>query len=262
MSRLRAPARALALAAASAVAAGVVAVAPVAPAQATPWPGHPDRSLVRHQVQAGDTATGLAVRYHAWTAELLRQPPRPLRRAAHRPGRRDPGGALGGAPRPGTSPRPTSSGPLINATTPAPGWRDTACRAPRSATWWPGWRATTASPSTSRSPSRGRKVGWQQHRVSGAGALGVMQVLPDTGRWMRWYAGRPLRLRDAHDNVQAGGADPAVLRAWTRRDRVAVAAYYEGLGAVRQHGWYADTKAYVRSVYAIERRLRTTGSPV
>ncbi len=39
---------------------------------AQPWPGHPDRAIVRHQVRPGDTATGLAVRYHAWTAELLR----------------------------------------------------------------------------------------------------------------------------------------------------------------------------------------------
>src|SRR5690349_203543 len=38
---------------------------------AQPWPGHPDRAIVRYRVRPGDTATGLAVRYHAWTAELL-----------------------------------------------------------------------------------------------------------------------------------------------------------------------------------------------
>ncbi len=34
------------------------------------WPLHPGRRLVRHTVRPGDTATGLAVRYHAWTREL------------------------------------------------------------------------------------------------------------------------------------------------------------------------------------------------
>ena len=36
------------------------------------WPGHPGRSLVRYRVKRGDTATGVAVRFHAWTRELRR----------------------------------------------------------------------------------------------------------------------------------------------------------------------------------------------
>ena len=40
-------------------------------ARATPWPGHPDRAIVRHVVRPGETAAGLAVRYRAWTAELI-----------------------------------------------------------------------------------------------------------------------------------------------------------------------------------------------
>ncbi|QWZ06339.1 LysM peptidoglycan-binding domain-containing protein [Nocardioides panacis] len=34
------------------------------------WPGHPGRRLVGYTVRRGDTATGLAVRFHAWTREL------------------------------------------------------------------------------------------------------------------------------------------------------------------------------------------------
>ena len=68
-----------------------------------------------------------------------------------------------------------------------------------------------------------QESGWQQRRVSSAGALGVMQVMPDTGRWMRWYAGRPLRLRDTHDNILAGVMTLRILRSWTtvgqQRDR-------------------------------------------
>lgn len=51
--------------------AGSAGLMAVPPAQAaTPWPGHPHRELVSYVVHAGDTLTGLAVRYHAWTAEL------------------------------------------------------------------------------------------------------------------------------------------------------------------------------------------------
>jgi soluble lytic murein transglycosylase-like protein len=107
-----------------------------------------------------------------------------------------------------------------------------------------------------------QESGWQQRRVSGDGALGVMQVMPDTGSWMRWYAGRRLRLRDTHDNIQAGVLTLRTLRSWTKRDVTAIAAYYQGLGSVRRRGWFEDTKAYVRAVLAHERSLRRTGSPV
>src|SRR5687768_10288952 len=51
----------------------VVTLCGAAPADARgkPWPGHPDRRIVVHLVEPGDTATGLAVRYHAWTRELI-----------------------------------------------------------------------------------------------------------------------------------------------------------------------------------------------
>jgi hypothetical protein len=52
------------------------------------------------------------------------------------------------------------------------------------------------------------------------------------------------------------------LRANTRHDRHAIAAYYQGLGGVRRHGLYPSTKQYVRSVRAIQRNLLRTGSPL
>lgn len=56
--------------------AGCVGLTTVSPAAlpsadaAAPWPGHPDRAIVAYTVRSGDTLTGLAVRYHAWTREL------------------------------------------------------------------------------------------------------------------------------------------------------------------------------------------------
>ena len=39
-------------------------------ADAAGWPGHPDRNVISYTVRSGDTLTGLATRYHAWTSEL------------------------------------------------------------------------------------------------------------------------------------------------------------------------------------------------
>src|SRR4029079_17942563 len=35
------------------------------------WPGHPGRRVISYRVRSGDTASRIAVRFHAWTAELL-----------------------------------------------------------------------------------------------------------------------------------------------------------------------------------------------
>jgi soluble lytic murein transglycosylase-like protein len=240
------------------LAASVAAVTALpAPAEAgTSWPGHPDRSLVRHTVRSGETATGLAVRYHAWTDELVR-----LNHLGAGAGLR-----LGQVVR-------------IPVVVSAAQHAASSRRPTRSATSGPLWRHADLSRRQVRrvivSVARRNGVpprlalavawqesGWQQRRVSAAGALGVMQVMPDTGRWMRWYAGRPLRLRDTHDNVLAGVLTLRVLRAATFRDDRAIAAYYQGLGALRERGFFDDTRTYVSAVRAHERRLARTGSPV
>lgn len=244
------------------------------PAQADPWPGHPDRSLVRYVVRPGDTATALAVRYHAWTAELiavnglgsagrlrLGQELRiPVVLSAVRRGR--------------TQSHPV---PQTRSTT---GSKDAQARLALHRTRPPGrgWlhtdltrdevrRLVTRTARLHGVPPRlalavaWQESGWRQHRVSSTGALGVMQVMPDTGRWMRWYAGRQLRLRDSHDNVLAGVLTLRYLLAHTRRDDRAIAAYYQGLGAVRSRGLFDDTERYVAAVRAHEGRLSRTGGP-
>lgn len=257
------------------VAAAVVVVGPQQSASAgTRWPGHPDRSLVAHTVRPGDTATGLSVRFHAWTREFIALNGSQLRvgervripvvlsavrkartgqgHAASRPVKRKP--ARSKAARVGTvehSVRPEGRGWLHDDLT------RTQVR-----------RVISASARKHGVPAdlalaiAWQESGWQQRRVSSAGALGVMQVMPDTGRWMRWYAGRPLRLRDTHDNVLAGMLTLNFLRANTKRDNRAIAAYYQGLGAVHDHGMFRETKRYVRSVRAHQSRIARTGSPL
>jgi LysM repeat protein len=227
------------------------------------WPGHPGRAIVRYRVKPGDTATGLAVRFHAWTRELrainhlgrqghlyVGQRIRiPVVLAAVRKQRQ--------AHQPHTARKP----------------RQRATR-PRSVK---PWRNADASRATVRShivrSARGHGVpptlalaiswqesGWQQRRISSAGAVGAMQVMPDTGRWMSLYAGRRLNIYGLRDNVTAGVTLIDVLRGETS-ERRAIAAYYQGLGAVREHGMYPSTRVYVRNVVALRERLRHGWNP-
>jgi soluble lytic murein transglycosylase-like protein len=94
--------------------------------------------------------------------------------------------------------------------------------------------------------------GFQQDVVSSVGALGVMQLLPETWEFVdtvllgfptpRTYAG----------NVRAG---VRYLR-WQLDEfggtvRLALAGWYQGARAVRQRGLYRETKQFVRVVLAL-----------
>ena len=256
------------------------------------WPGHPDRAIVRYLVRPGDTATGLAVRYHAWTAELLRLNRLGAHAAIYRGQRlripivisamRRAGGHV--PPFAGAQPhqQPPKQKPhphvtkkkhtkkkhqvhqplLVHTSTPPKGWRHTDHTRDEIRHLVSRMAHRYGVPRTLALAIAWQESGWQQRRVSSAGALGVMQVMPDTGRWMRWYAGRKLRLRDTHDNIQAGVMTLRILRSWTHYDNNAIAAYYQGLGAVREHGFFRDTRQYVRSVRAHQRLIIRTGSPI
>ena len=99
-----------------------------------------------------------------------------------------------------------------------------------------------------------QESGLNQQKVSSANAIGVMQVVPSSGRWASTLVGRDLNLLDTRDNVVAGVAILSALSAAEREER-AVAAYYQGLGSVRRHGMFADTRRYVADVLALRRRF-------
>jgi soluble lytic murein transglycosylase-like protein len=46
-----------------------------------------------------------------------------------------------------------------------------------------------------------------------------------------------------------------MLRLFGGDRRLALAAYYQGPRAVRRHGLYRETRAYVRAILAIQRRM-------
>jgi N-acetylmuramoyl-L-alanine amidase len=104
-----------------------------------------------------------------------------------------------------------------------------------------------------------QESGFNQRVVSPANAIGVMQVIPDSGDWAQNLTGRELDLLDAEDNIVAG---VAILR-WLKRnaesESQALAGYYQGLGSVRENGLYADTQRYVRNVQVTKERFRAQG---
>ncbi len=99
-----------------------------------------------------------------------------------------------------------------------------------------------------------QESGWQPSAVSGAGAVGVMQITPPTADWIAAsLTGHAIRLRDAASNIHAG---VALLRHYLDRyhgDKALVlAAYYQGQTATDKHGVYRMTRSYVSSILALE----------
>lgn len=98
--------------------------------------------------------------------------------------------------------------------------------------------------------------GFQQRVVSPVDAIGVMQVLPSTGRVLSREYGRNLDLLKARDNVLAGVLLLKQLVRSTGRADVALAGYYQGLGSVAAHGLLPQTHVYIRNVSALRARFR------
>lgn len=100
-----------------------------------------------------------------------------------------------------------------------------------------------------------QESGWRQNVVSSAGAVGVMQLMPGTARWIgEALLGRLVDINDARDNVRAGIRllGHYLARYGGNRD-LALAAYYQGQGAVDRHGVYPVSRHYIAAIAALER---------
>lgn len=230
------------------VASGLVA----APAHADHQPLPDDRTAVSYVVRPGDTASSLAVRFHAWTAELVTHNHLGVD-GALQVGQRIviPVVAKGAAADDGQGGKGGSASMWQHPDRDREKVRRVVAGAAR---------RHGVDPQLALAISW-QESGWQMGVVSSARAIGAMQVLPSTARWMEQYAGRPLDLRRLGDNAKAGVLLLDVLSRHTDRRRHKIAAYYQGLGAVQRHGLYEETKAYVANVEAIKRRLEEGRSP-
>jgi soluble lytic murein transglycosylase-like protein len=93
-----------------------------------------------------------------------------------------------------------------------------------------------------------KESSWNQRAVSPANAIGIMQVIPSSGAWASSLVGRQLNLLDPQDNVTAGVVIVRALLQSADTEEHAIGGYYQGLGSVRQHGLFRDTRSYVKKV--------------
>jgi soluble lytic murein transglycosylase-like protein len=94
--------------------------------------------------------------------------------------------------------------------------------------------------------------GFQQDVVSSVGAIGVMQLLPETWDFVDVVLLGSRTPRNYQGNVRAG---VRYLR-WQLDEfhgnrRLALAGWYQGARAVRERGLFDDTKEFVRIVLAL-----------
>jgi LysM repeat protein len=105
--------------------------------------------------------------------------------------------------------------------------------------------------------------GWQAGVVSHTGAIGLMQVMPDTAEWTvdyllpsatNWHV-------SIEDNARVGAAYLNHLLFIEGGDvEGALASYYQGWGSYKADGMFDETRDYVDDVLALAGRLRSEGS--
>jgi soluble lytic murein transglycosylase-like protein len=106
-----------------------------------------------------------------------------------------------------------------------------------------------------------RALAWQEsgfnnNLVSSAGAMGVMQLLPETWDYAEDVLVGATIPRTVDGNVHAGTAYLNQLLGEFKGDkRLALGAWYQGAAAVRKYGLYEETKTFVANVLALAGRL-------
>jgi LysM repeat protein len=100
-----------------------------------------------------------------------------------------------------------------------------------------------------------QESGFQQRVVSPVDAIGVMQVLPSTGRALGGIHGTRFDLLKASDNVEAGVVLLKDLLRATGSTPKALAGYYQGLGSLRSVGLLPQTRAYITNVQLLQKRF-------
>lgn len=111
------------------------------------------------------------------------------------------------------------------------------------------------------SPSLVRALAWmesgyQPRVVSSAGAKGVLQLLPVTRQFVEdVLVGHPLP-ETVDGDIEAGVRQLRyLLQQFAGDRRLALAAWYQGAAAVREHGVFAVTEPFVEDVLALEARM-------
>jgi LysM repeat protein len=218
----------------------------------------PSAGARRHRVAAGETLSHLAVRYGVSVSAIASA-------NGVSGGRIYAGSTLA---IPGGSGAPTAAVPTTNAGVRSPetvrssvaeNRRVLAARSHPSKAEVRSMVAATArrhgvSPSLAVAVAY-HESGFQQRVVSGVNAIGVMQVLPSTGRVLGQQHGQRFDLLEAQDNITAG---VLLLRQLLRSEGTAdgaLAGYYQGLGSISRKGILPQTRDYIRSITILRQRF-------
>ncbi len=194
------------------------------------------RASETHRIEPGDTLYGIARRYATTVSDLIRingitNPDRIQvgRDLTIRPDERTPSPEVPPAPTPPTTVTQAEVGALLDRTARQYGVDPALVKAVA-------WQESR----------------WRNHVVSSAGARGIMQIMPATGRWISGtLAGRTLDLDDPQDNVLAGVLYLRYLGTLTgSNERRLLASYFQGPNAVARHGVSAAGHRYVDQVQA------------
>jgi soluble lytic murein transglycosylase-like protein len=102
-----------------------------------------------------------------------------------------------------------------------------------------------------------QESGWRQGVVSSAGAVGVMQLLPDTADWIgQAMVGASVNIHDRRQNVRAG---VTLLKHYLLRykgsRRLALAGYYQGQRSADRNGVLPVSGPYIASILLLEELL-------
>ncbi|MDP9271277.1 MAG: LysM peptidoglycan-binding domain-containing protein [Chloroflexota bacterium] len=102
-----------------------------------------------------------------------------------------------------------------------------------------------------------QESGWRQDVVSDAGAIGIMQLLPDTADWVATsMLGAPIDIGSSDQNVRGG---VTLLKHYLVRYQgnktLALGAYYQGQRAVDEQGIFPISRPYIASILALEALL-------
>jgi murein DD-endopeptidase MepM/ murein hydrolase activator NlpD len=95
--------------------------------------------------------------------------------------------------------------------------------------------------------------GWQQNVVSDVGAIGIGQIMPDTGAFIaNDLIGQHMNIHSASDNIRLSAAFLAYLAGVEGNNQCAtIAAYYEGPINESLYGVFPDSQQYVAAVEAL-----------
>lgn len=264
----------------------VVGLFAAVPAQAAPraekWKGHPGRTIKHYTVRSGDTPSGIATRFHAWTKELYKinhkrpsstwyvgerilvpvvtkraakdakpAPKKPAhKKAAHKKAAHKKAAPKKAAPKKAAHKKqhqkhPKKAHPSRNQTTPTK--QQVRRQIIKSA------KHNGIDPNLALAIAW-QESGWQMDVTSSAGAVGAMQVMPANVPWLQIVLNRKIKLTKLRDNVASGMTILRLLRLHNGVRR-SIAAYYQGIGSLTINGPYKSTKRYVKSVRAIKKRL-------